>query len=582
MQCTDKLDTRIDGPEKILGSCDYLVGLDVDQREIVLDPALNKLVAAGPGSGKTRLLVAAVLRETQRTLPARIVAITFTVAAARELEERIAAVAPGIKLGFCGTLHSWLFQLLREHHYRLDVSRPYAVADEAEAERLLSEVAEEFGSKVPKSMLQAAIAEEVEKAKTRAKTEPYIIAKEYLRRLDQANLVTFDQILAYGVRIAGMMNENYKPGCHPCFEAVFWDELQDSSESDWSILRKMPFRRRFGVGDPDQSIYGFRGAKVELFLNGGAEFKTFKLERNYRSSPDICAAASELIKKNDVRLEKETKPASREYSAYGTVSHWECSDPSVEAGRITEFILSDWRNGYCGPEDFAVLCRNNSQVKTVVDWMRALSLPVRERKPRQKPDDWERAKLLLRVAANPYSDIAAFRYIEAKDGKEAAHKALRVSVKNMVSLALTYFPAGFFWDSAIDFLFREAGISVESTALAEHYGAGAKDKSDLLVKIAEAEKEDEDCRDGVTVCTIHAAKGREWHTVFVAGMEQGLLPALRGTDLEEERRVAYVAFTRAKWRLILTWCSSRNLQRGPITLGRQERKPSQFIEEAGL
>lgn len=552
--------------------------LNEEQQAAIDSTATTKVVIAGPGSGKTRTLAAAIAREAAMNGPAGIIAITYTNAAAQELEKRVAVHLPNCKLGFCGTLHSFLLKLLSESGKVVGITGRISVLDDEQREAILTTVAEELGYKKlsMKKMLLALKSGEF------VNNKEYIVAKEYRNRLQASGLLDFDMILRKGLGLVSLCRSDTWD-----YNALFVDEFQDSSEIDALIYRAMPCVRKMFVGDPDQAIYSFRGGSVLNLVNlaknigqGNDPFKgpavTFRLEKNYRCAPIIAMRAQALIEHNQLRVEKKMVAGHKTGSA-----EWrECANPGEEQITILEHII---RTPTIDLADTAILARTNPIADEFADMLKKKGVPISQKKWRVNPPDWKKAKLLLTVMANPYNEIAAYQLLLLSDDKERVDRLKLEAAKQMKPLCVH---VGF---SNLNF----------KEALAKNVGAESRERihdacrqlsgrtdgewslNDLLIYLNLGEEQREEVGQGVAVTTIHSAKGREWKNVFIVGAEQGVLPMLREDSiLEEERRVMFVGMTRAAQYLHVSWCRERPLPYGQRVM--QQRAPSQFLKEMGV
>lgn len=582
-----------------------MTALNLEQSAVVLSDAPNKLVVAGPGSGKTRTLCAAVKHEVNRGVdPAKIAVVTYTNAAADEMERRLKAEF-GLKdrLGYVGTLHGFCLRLAREHHEALGLPERVTVIDDDQREAVMQSVMDEMGVKgKAKRALDAWELKPDLKDRPTAKED--LAAKEYRRQLTAAGLLDFQMILDAGLWFV-------RHGLATGWDCLFVDEFQDAADTDADFYEEFQCREKFLVGDSDQAIYGFRGGNVRrlLRLSGDPAWKTFLLETNYRSGATLCEHAQQLVMRNAGRVHKWTRAewkggrvGVRRCNTAGEELSYVLEEVRRLGARKTEVIEAREADGtpklerpmvvhYDLYNDITVLARTNRLADAVAQHLSANGVPVRRSKERVLPADWRRTKLLLTVLDNPWSDfaVAAFLRTERPDDWKAQVKD---AAKKMVGLnEFLGFPFGKGDTLAADVDLTRHGVSPESR---ERVHLARRDLSthrpgwtiaDLLLHLAEQDNTREEDGEGVTCTTMHGAKGREWRHVFVVGCEEGCVPSGRkGTDLEEERRLMYVAMTRAAETLTLTWCAERPQWRGDkVPPGPPEAKePSRFIAESGL
>lgn len=560
-----------------------MTALNEEQSKAVLSPATRKLVVAGPGSGKTRTLCAAVADAVGRgRKPESIVVVTYTNAAAAEVEQRLRDEC-GLagRLGFCGTLHAFCLRLVRGHAEALGLPSRLSVVDDDQREGLLESVREEMGLKCSaRKALELLAASKGTDPVGGIPTKETLLVREYHRRLASAGLLDVDQILHYG-----LLAVRNSVGDWP-YECLFVDEFQDAADQDAEIYRDAPFEEKFWVGDPDQAIYGFRGGNVKHIVNradlsGTEGTEVFWLQLNYRSGSVVCEHAQRMVENNAQRLCKRTEAVRKG----GTVEAHRCETPADELGYVLEEVRR--LNAH---NDIAVLARTNRLVDAVATHLAANGVPVRRAQEQAEPADWRRTKLLLTVLGDPYKDMAVLELLRLDAGKEAAAAAKRDAAVLMLCVSEAI---GWRYGKGGDLpALASYGVSPESmarvrAAVHELEARGPSTIPDLLLYMAATEDARQEEGEGVTCATIHSAKGREWRHVFVVGCEEGVLPSGKaGTpeQVEEERRLMYVAMTRAAETLTLTWCASRpqwrgaNMPPGPP----QAKEPSRFLKEAGL
>jgi len=527
-------------------------------------------VIACPGSGKTRTLVERIARLLREgTSASSIAAVTFTNAAARELEERIQRVFDNsnIRLGYCGTLHSLM---LRYVHQDAAPNR-LAVADDEQTEAMLDESIRRLRYTGTKEELRAVLATGPHGI-DRAMTRPQVVAADFWQAMEEAGLIDYESILHRGLRLIQFGDANGD------FEHLFVDETQDSGMMDAAIYEAMPVPNKFFVGDFDQSIYAFRGGKPEYLLSLAqrTDFERHELTGNYRCAGRICEAANRLIANNAARLPKETVSQTGQD---GTVQMTSFPDQPAEIAAIGATIHRLMQNG--SASDCAVLLRTNALVDAFAAAIAAYGVPVKRRKAAEKPDGWRKALKLLAVCANPFNDWLMLDWLKVSVGPETAKAIKRLAAERLCSVneALpTPWPECRSFSEFTERLTME-GFSLSVVELVEQAAATLPPNATLTeLRFALVETDaTEEQGDGVTVCTIHAAKGREFESVFLPAFDDGTIPANR--DVEEERRLAFVGITRAKSTLVISTAKQRpNHWKRRL----EECQPSQFITEAGL
>lgn len=617
------------------------------QREAVLHRDGPLLILAGPGSGKTRVITRRVAHLIQDGIRAHnILAITFTNKAAGEMRQRIEALLPGNRV-WMSTFHSFGARILRMYADQVGLDSKFTIYDQTDR------------AKVAKSALEAAnldnvrftpetIMGAISRAKNQLLTPEKYAAQArdfftqtvahvypiYEKKLRECNALDFDDLL-YWVALALKNNEDMRSELDARFRYVLIDEYQDTNHAQYAIARALSVNQPnlCVVGDPDQSIYKFRGSDIRNILDFERDFpsaRTITLDRNYRSTPAIVRAASHMISHNQQRKHKELTTENA-HGAPVSVLFFESGQEEAEgvAARIRAAVQSGKRKY----RDFAVFLRINALtrslesafVKERVPFQIVRGLAFYERKENRDVLAYLRLLLnprdnqaFLRIVNEPPRGIGKVsldhlqEYAEPREMSllEAAGQVQRIpAIKGKAAKGLFEFHATIaqlrpFLEHTPEQLLREV---IERTG----YGAmlrNSKDDDDLerLANVEElitaarqfAEEdsgrtiadflesvalssdldgwnEEQDC---VSIMTLHASKGLEFPVVFMLAVEQGLLPHERSLnrdeELEEERRLAFVGMTRAKEELYLTHARLREF-RGQTLYS----VPSMFLEE---
>jgi len=526
-------------------------GLDAAQAACVASAAPLKVAVAGPGSGKTRLLAAAVAAEPD---PRAACVVTYTAAAARELRARLAAA--GVEAGWCGTLHAFCLRTARERHALAGLPARLSVARDAQRESVMRSVLEDtgLGRKMTLSRALKWSESAVGAGALLAGRLPpeALAAAEFHSRMLGCGLLDFQAVLDCGLAAA---KAAAAAGEWP-YRLLAWDEFQDSSPQDAAVMAAMPFGRKLAVGDPDQAVYGFRGGDPSAMLRlaaGGSGWEAHKLETNYRSCPEVCALGERVAAGQSRRLAKSCRPAPG--AAPGEVREAACGSPQAEAAEVAAWLAGR------DPSSCAVLCRTNWHAEQVAAALAAAGARVAERRSEALPEDWRAAEALLCALDNPWSDAAVAAHRECQVGAQRADAEARAARAAMVSLNESLggrYSAGPWRREALKF-----GLSAGSVqrVLAAADALGDCTASEALLHLRSGEPPP--ASPGVAVSTAHAAKGREWESVAVCGCEEGLFPqSKRDSDADEERRLFFVACTRASRRLLLCWSRSRPQWRG--------------------
>ncbi len=612
-----------------------LANLDDEQRRAVTHGEGVLLVAAGAGSGKTRVLTTRIawLLATGRARPHEVLAVTFTNKAAREMVERVESLLEGpLRGGFVGTFHRFALQLLRRHPREAGLPERFAVCDVDDQKRLLQQalksmnIAEaELPLKVARARLSAAKnallrpEELMQQARTPLEERIASVYRLYQDQLRTAGAVDFDDMLQLSVELLERQ-EGVRRALQERFRWLLVDEFQDTNVAQARLVRLLggPRPNLTVVGDEDQSIYRWRGAEVENILRFEEAYPqttVVVLGRNYRSAEPILAAAAALIGHNSRRRPKHL---SSQAGTGAPVAVLEAADEIDEARLVIDELA------VAGGGTAAVLYRTNAQSRPFEAELVRRGVPYVVVGGTRF---WERAEVkdaiaYLRLVVAPHDELAFRRAVRvpARGVGEAAMEHLaRVAAELGVSLpeAARRSPAGLSPRARValeDFFALLAAVAdapgpaaavrllLERSGLQEQYSlddeedrARRANLDQLLAAAAEAGERGLDLAAfldevalltdadaptsaaAVVLSTLHAAKGLEFDTVFLVGLEEGLLPLGRGegeSDVEEERRLAYVGMTRARRQLVLTWARLRRLY------GHQaETRPSRFLRE---
>jgi len=626
----------------------YLADLNPAQREAVLATEGPVLVVAGAGSGKTRVLTHRIahLVTACGVKPQEILAITFTNKAAGEMRERLehilGDVAPRM---WVMTFHAACGRILRREAPRLAYRSNFTIYDQADQVRLVKQCLEEL-ERDPKRFVPRGIQAQISMAKNQligpeeykarvASFYDQTVADAYAlyqRRLHSSNAVDFDDLLMLTVEVLERFPEALDRW-QKAFRYVLVDEYQDTNHAQYRLLQLLAGKHRnvFAVGDPDQSIYAFRGADIRNILEFERDFgggRLIALEQNYRSTNSILRAANSLISQN---RERKPKNLWSELGEGDPVRVVEVEDEHAEARFVAAEIASLIEEGYAGSE-LAVFYRTNAQSRVLEDVL------VRQEIPYQViggPKFYERAEIkdaiaylqvidnafdavsLTRIANRPrrgigdaslarlqtFADAQGVSLWEALERADEAGVgaaplkaverfrtlmqssmagALELSVPELLERVLE--KSGYLESleaertveaqGRIENLLELVGVAREYQERADEPGL-----SEFLQQISLYSDQDDlsDERSLVSLMTLHNAKGLEFRAVFLIGMEEGVFPHSRSLEeqgLEEERRLAYVGLTRAKERLTLTHAASRSLWGA-----RGYNLPSRFLDE---
>jgi len=547
------------------------MSLSPEQQRAVESNSPVICMMAGPGSGKTHTLVERIKRLiADGAEPGHMVVITFTNEAANELKSRTDAV-----FAYCGTLHGYMLKLLQQYGTSIGLGESISVINEDLRDDLLGEVIYETGYKTTKKELKEALAagpNALNDIKTNggALSKAQTTALAFYQRCIRESVVDYDSILHFGLTLAKQIEAwDLK------VLFLFVDEFQDSAPIDAAIYEALPIANKFFIGDPDQSIYAFRGADVEniISLSQQPDTKVLLLEDNYRSDVQITQAAQMLIEYNPNRPEKVTRSITTAAGSV-TVNEYPIEDEELLA-------LAQNINNLPDPNEVAVLVRTNRLVDYFKRGLQSYRVPVPNEYRAPLPADWKRTLLYLSLLCNPGNDKLAYRWLCLTNKTKAdIIKMEALSQFMTINESWLKLPAQIGVESVMRSLI-EANVSMESCERVQ-LAIDALEGDDgipQLLSVLQFEPPIEK-KPGVTVSTIHAAKGREWDHVFLPAFEQGIIPSLsKKASIEEERRVAFVGMTRARHTLTITHAKVRAEQ---YRSGEYMAAPSQFIKEMGV
>ena len=610
--------------------------LNEQQKEAVMHIDGPCLVIAGAGSGKTKVLTTriAYLLE-QGVSDYHVLAITFTNKAAKEMRERLNLLVPGNHV-FVGTFHSFGLKIIRENVDKLGMNKNFTILDSDDVLSLIKKIMKERDID-PKEVSPYFIRNKISFIKNELLTDADMdkffntpvekkvieIYHEYDKVLRKNNSVDFDDLLRLPVELFkrdSEVLEHYQEH----YQYILIDEYQDTNEVQYKLSKLLANRYKniFVVGDPSQSIYGFRGANFRNILDFEHNFKDTKvimLEQNYRSTKNILDAANSVIKNNKERKDLDL------YSTLGEgvkVKYLRSYDEKHEITLIVDEIKKLLNEGY-SYQDFAIFYRTNAQSRNVEEVLLKNGFPYKVVGSYYFYNRKEIKDLLcyLRLINNTDDDVSLRRVINTPKRKignksiedlenkailmgtsmfEAIDSGKELEFKNII-LELQQDALNLSLTELIDVVLEKSGLKkeleneksldselrieniMEFKSITASYEArtGSVNLNDFLEEISLiadiSEHKDDD--NVITLMTLHSAKGLEFPVVFITGMEEGIFPHqnafLEGdSGIEEERRLCYVGFTRAKERLYLTNAKKRMLYGKTTT-----NAPSRFISE---
>lgn len=612
-----------------------LTNLNDLQRSAVMHKEGPCLVIAGAGSGKTKVLTTRIASLIEDGIPSyQILAITFTNKAAKEMRERLSLLVPDNE-AFVGTFHSFGMRLIRENVLKLGMDRNFTILDSDDVTSLIKKILKEKGydiKEVSPSYIRGRISFIKNEMLTNAEIEKYFISdmekiayevyQEYNLKLKKNNSVDFDDLLWLPVLLF-MEHPEVLEHYQNRYRYILIDEYQDTNEVQYKLVKLLSakYQNLFVVGDPDQSIYQFRGANYKNILNFEHDYQNTKviaLEDNYRSTKMILDAANSVIKNNKERKEKNLRShhgdgvKTRYMRAYD-----EKHEITLVLGEVRKLLESGYKRS-----DIAIFYRTNAQARVVEEQFLKANIPYKVVGSYYFYARKEIKDLIcyLRMILNTNDDISLRRVINVPkrgigntsilkleqkalendismfdaitSGKELEFKNIILELKReSESLSLT---------ELVDLVLEKSGIKQEleadpsleselrldnlmefkSITASFEENTGSVDLGDFLEEISLIAdiSEHKNNEDVVTLMTIHSAKGLEFPVVFLVGMEDGIFPHqnsfLEEGGIEEERRLCYVGITRAKEKLFLSNARSR------MMYGRTSQNiPSRFLNE---
>jgi len=628
-----------------------LDSLNPQQRKAVAARSGPVLVLAGPGSGKTRVLTqrVAYLIAEQRVPPYRIMAVTFTNKAATEMQNRVEKLLgrDATQGMWLGTFHAICARLLRREAALLPIEANFAIFDEDDQERLVKAIVRDFNLDPklyrPSSMLGAIgnakneliLAEGYPVATYRDEVVKRIYV-EYQKRLVANNAVDFDDLLVYAAHLLEQtpaVRQKYSER----LEHVLVDEFQDTNLAQYTIIKHLSSTHNnlFVVGDPDQSIYRWRGAdwrNVQRFEQDFPDALVILLEQNYRSRQTILDAAMGVI---DRAANRRRKQLFTERGAGEKVFYYEASDDYAEASFVVDSIVQLVASRQLEPGDCAVMYRTNAQSRLLEEAFLQARLPYRLVGAQRFYGRREVKDVIafLRLVHNPADEATLDRIINVPPrgvGDKTLLALHAVARQNQISagrvlldlargsdspywakfLGRSVIPLADFGASLVNWIAAAPSLTVpelfDRILKDLNYKAFIDDESEegedrwenvqelrrlaldytnrtleeFLENVALVSDQDtiKDDLNAPTLLTLHAAKGLEFGAVFITGLDDGILPHSRSFDepeeMEEERRLLYVGITRAKDRLYLV----RSLRRGGRGYA-EETLPSRFLDD---
>lgn len=614
-----------------------MITLNTEQQKAVETTEGPLLIVAGAGAGKTKTLTERIVHIIKKGVePEKILAITFTNKAAQEMRERIIArleeeklIETGSRTPVIKTFHSFGAWLIREHSNLFGLTRHSPILDESDALAIIKNMCEQLDLNTkqfdPKRMMHA-----ISRAKGDAiRPDEYMsqaqgpfqktvasVWTKYEDELRKNKSLDFDDLILRPLRML-QENETFRTYYQDHFQYIHVDEYQDTNETQYQLTKILAAKHKniCVVGDSDQNIYSWRGANLKNILNFEHDFPNthvILLEQNYRSTKTVLDAANAIIEKNKARKPKKLRTDSGEGELITVVRNW---DEGVEARWIAEKCAALIVNGV-EPKEIAVLFRTNFQSRALEQGFMEANIPYRmlgvrffDRKEVKDIVSYIRVALVResgadfrRAATTPSRGLGKVTVTKVLSGemtesnadkKVGAFFTLLNSIReyathHTVAETITYVML----ETGYEKMLKDEGTDESTERLAniqelvsyatrynEEVGLeGIEHFFEEVSLLTDKETQEENA---VRLMTIHASKGLEFEYVFITGLEHGLFPSERGTnssqtleEMEEERRLFYVALTRAKKKLFLSHAELRM-----IFGSKQINVPSEFLED---
>ncbi|MGH1334885.1 MAG: ATP-dependent helicase [Aureispira sp.] len=632
----------------------YLDELNDIQRKAVTHQTGPALIIAGPGSGKTRVLTYRIAHLLNTGVPPwKILTLTFTNKAAKEMKERISKVASGSSNQiWAGTFHSIFARILRSEASKIGYPSDFSIYDSQDSKSAITEIVKKNGldakvysagavysrislakNNLVSPMAYAKDVERIKEDKQRKMPYLYKIYELYVRKCMRSGAMDFDDLLYQMHRLLEENPEGVLEKYRDRFKYILVDEFQDTNQLQYSIINKLVSypgseRNVCVVGDDAQSIYAFRGATIQNILDFEKQFPditVFKLEQNYRSTNYIVQAANDIISKNSRQIKKTI------FTDKGTgerIRVIRAATDSNEARQVVDIIMEQKNRFHLGNDDFAILYRTNAQSRVFEESLKGQRIPYKIYGGTSFYDRKEVKDVLgyLRVIVNPKDEEGLKRVINYPTRGIGATSMLKLttiaerenlslwtilqnvqhaelpkrtenSIKQFVGM-IELFQSKMEQSSAYDLakyvvkmteivkdIRKEKTIEAQNrvenvTELldgikgfveddeVDEFNTNIEDKSlasylQNVVLLTDIDKDEEEVK-RVKLMSVHSSKGLEFKSIFIVGLEENLFPSMMSLKsknpraaVDEERRLFYVAVTRAEQLLTLSYASSR-------------------------
>lgn len=567
--------------------------LNSSQQKAVASQSKTILCLAGAGSGKTTVLTSRIARlnQEERVGCINMLALTFTRLAGKEMKERVENIIGNEARNlFCNTFHAFGVKILKEYGYLIELDSDFSIYDSEDREAIVETIIDDLG--VKKDVLKSKMIKILDEIEELDSVEEKMVRQEYYYRMRANNAVDLTMLLTkslYILKNFEVAKEDYRKQ----YEHIFVDEFQDTNKTQMDIIEILNSKNLFVVGDDFQSIYGWRGAMPEYIINFDEYYpdvEVIKLEDNYRSTEQIVKAANTLIKFNENQTDKKLIA----HKTGDKISMITAKKEDNEAFKIASEILITKEF-----ENYAVLARTNAKVQQIALRFKELNIPtevITGVKDYLKIGDVKKVISLLKMIINPRDNIAFKNVINFPEKRLSKVQIEELEIDILTSSQESLFELMIHKKMLENFSKELLELKSEMYCLnaLEAFEKAVKVlKLDIIYKEQSRHNKVEDlekarlqikefidnqtlCREGtgveeflkwimlkdiheklikpkkaVKIMTVHGSKGLEFETVFIVGLNQDTFPSKRG-DLEEERRLMYVAVTRAREHLYFT------------------------------
>lgn len=624
---------------------DIFSNLNSEQKKAVTQVDGPILILAGAGSGKTRVItyrIAYLISKGVR--PENILAVTFTNKAAGEMKERVQKIldlnsTSGL---WIGTFHSICARILRREIDKIGYNRGFSIYDTSDQVQLIKEICKSRSydeklinpkrvqGRISSAKNELVSPEEYRSSYANSFFEEIVaeIYDLYEKKLKQSNALDFDDLIAKTITILNN-HDQIRKKYQDIFRYILVDEYQDTNKSQYMLVKLLVNKDQnvCVVGDPDQSIYNFRGADIRNILNFEKDYpktKIFLLEENYRSTKNILDCAQILIEKNQQRKDKKLKTKNENGSLIDVFRAFnEREEGEFVVSQISNILKSNKDKTL---NDFVVFYRTHAQSRALEETFLNFSVPYRivggvsfyDRKEIKdilaylkilnNPCDFVSLKRIINVPARGIGEVAFKKINEIKTLENFNEEFLnsldlrtkkvlgefRKIYEKLMGYSQTYVISDLINKIISEISYKE--MLVDGTSEGETRWENVKELFSVAKRfdnmepresldsflqdvslLTNADNQDYD-KDAVTLMTLHSAKGLEFDYVFIVGMEENIFPHSQSfseqKELEEERRLCYVGVTRARKKLFLIYANSRLLYGGI-----QSNSPSRFLEE---